>query len=111
MFFNPNTLFFLNPIPRSPRESPMTEGNSTPVLDSTTAEDELSARESEPQSGENAWLENTRQFSAFWRNGCFGSRETAATAAADAAADAATKAAEDTRREVEVELELGSFGD
>jgi hypothetical protein len=102
MFFNPNTLFFLNPIPRSPRESPRTEGNSTPVLDSTTIEDELSARESEPQSGENA------RFSAFWRNGCFGSRETAAMAAAEAAADAATNAAEETRRDVDVGL--GSFG-
>lgn len=53
MFLSPNTLFFLNPIPRRCLESSRTEENETPVLDSTIVEEEeeFSAKESEPQSG------------------------------------------------------------
>ena len=74
MFLSPNTLFFLKPIPRRRLESSRTEGNETPVLDSTTVddEDEVSAKESEPQSGGVEWLEKS-EFSAFFRNGSFGS--------------------------------------
>lgn len=93
MFFNPNTRFLLNPIPRSRRDSARTEGNATPVLESTT-EAGVSFRESEPQSGSERLAK--KKFSAFWRNGCVWFVrlvwETAATPA-NAAAPAATVSA------------------
>lgn len=85
MFLSPNTLFFLNPIPRRRLESSRTEGNETPVLDSTTVdeEEEFSAKESEPQSGSEQWLDllEKSEFSAFLRNGSFGSWHMAIAAA------------------------------
>lgn len=111
MFLSPNTLFFLNPIPRRRLESSRTEGNETPVLDSTTVEEEeeFSAKESEPQSGSEQWLDllEKSEFSAFLTNGSFGSWHMAI-----AAAPAVATTAEAARKveAVVVGLVWGSFG-
>ncbi|PON84201.1 hypothetical protein TorRG33x02_199550 [Trema orientale] len=99
MFFNPKMVFLLNPIPRSRRESARTEGNETPVLESTTGSEDP-ARESDPKRGTVVRLAK-KKFSASSRKGCFGFVESlektatpaTAAAAAAAAAEATVRAA------------------
>lgn len=120
MFFNPNTLFFLKPTPRSRWESFRTEGKETPVFDSVTG-GEFPDREREPQiGGEEGPLLllgeklERKKLRAFWRNGrlLFGYWEMAAMPAPAAKATEQVRAVAEKEERWEgilVGVELGGF--
>ena len=96
MFLRPKTLFFLMPTPRRLRESESTEGNETPVLESSAG----SVSESEPQSGRREERFAKKKLAASSRNGDATPDETAIEAAAPAPASARVTAAALRPREV-----------